>query len=179
MLRFLGLAVAALGLSACVEATGEIVAVEGRHEALAPRGGAAVEKATVAFVGFDGAPGAAGDSFMASLRADLAARQVVVADAKSARYLVKTYVSAERTEGGAQYAYAFDVFAADKHRARRLDDAVARAGGDDDLWGPHGEDPLRQLAQRGADDLYAFLSNTPEAAKISGPAKAATLVSQN
>jgi len=175
-LRSVGLAFLGFGLCSCVEATSEMVAVEGRHAAIEARDGVDVARATVAFVAADGAPSAAVDAFLEDLRVAAAEKNVVVADAKTAKYLVQAYLSGERTEGGAEYGYTLEIFGADKKRARRLDDAVALSAPGDDLWGPPSEGALKQLASQGAEDLYAFLSNTPEASATK-PTKAAAVVS--
>ena len=173
-LRFAGLALLGFGLCSCVEATNEMVAVEGRHADISAREGADVGKATVAFVAADGAPSAAVGAFLEDLRASAAEKNIVVTDAKAAKYLVQAYLSGERTEGGAEYGYALEIFGADKKRARRLDDAVALSAPGDDLWGPPSAVALKQLAAQGADDLYAFLSNTTEAT-VTTPPKAAVV----
>lgn len=170
LLRVAEIALLGLGLCSCVEATGEMVAVEGRHDPIEAREGANVGKATVAFVAADGAPSAAIGAFLGDLRARAAERSIVVADAKSAKYLVQVYLSGERTDSGAEYGYALDVFAANKTRARRLDDAVAVSSPGGDLWGEPGQGALKQLASQGADDLYAFLTNAPEASGASAQA---------
>ena len=173
-LRVAGFALLGLGLCSCVEATDEMVAVEGRHDPIEAREGADVGKATVAFVAADGAPSAAVGAFLDDLRAKASERSIVVADAKNAKYLVQVYLSGERTDAGAEYGYALDVFSAQKTRARRLDDAIALSSPGDDLWGEPGQGALKQLASQGADDLYAFLTNAPEAS--AAPAKAAEIV---
>ena len=153
-----------------------MVAIEGRHAEIEAREGVDVAKAPVAFGAADGAPNAAVEAFLEDLRASAAAKNVVVTDAKSAKYLVQVFLSGERTEGGAEYGYTLEIFGTDKRRARRLDDAVALSAPGDDLWGPPSEGALKQLASQGADDLYAFLSNAPEASATT-PAKPAAVVS--
>ena len=182
-LRIAGLALLALGLCSCVEATGEMAAVEGRRDPVAAREGVAIDKASVAIVSAVSDPGEPGQAFLAALTAGAGAHDVKFADAKSAKYLVQAYVSGERTEGGAEYAYVMEVFTAGKSRAHRIDDAVAVKGGGDDIWGAQGDKAIKSLAERGADDLFAFLTTTPEAAApgAAKPAagKAGALLSQN
>ena len=183
LLRLAGLALLGLGLCSCVEATGEMAAVEGRRDPIAAREGVVIDKASVAIVSAVSDPGEAGQAFLAALTAGAGAREIKFADAKSAKYLVQAYVSGERTEGGAEYAYVMEVFTAGKSRTHRIDDALAVKGGGDDIWGAQGDNAIRSLAERGADDLFAFLTTTPEAAAPGagkpGPGKPAALVSQN
>jgi hypothetical protein len=173
------MALCAFTMSACVEDASEMTAVEGAHDALVANQDAAIGKATIAFAGGDGVASAPQETFLADLNQQAAARGIVIVDAKSAKYLVQTYLDGARTESGAQYSYVLEVFTSDHRRARRLDAAVALSNTGDDIWGQNADKVLQQLAKTGADDLYAFLSNSPEATKQKGDGKASTLVSQN
>jgi hypothetical protein len=168
----------AFALSACVEDASEMTAVEGEHDTLAANENAAIGKATIAFAGADGVPSAAQETFIADLHQEAAARGIVIVDAKSARYLVQTYLDGARTDNGAQYSYVLEVFTSDHRRARRLDAAVALSNVGDDIWGQNTDKVLQELAKSGADDLFAFLSNSPEATKQKAADKASTLVSE-
>ena len=155
-----------------------MTAVEGAHDTIAANENASIGKATIAFAGADGVPSAAQETFIADLGQEAAARGIVIVDAKKARYLVQSYLDGERTETGAQYAYVLEVFTSDHRRARRLDAAVAVNNVGDDLWGQNTDKVLQELAKTGADDLFAFLSNSPEATKQKTGDKASTLVSE-
>ncbi len=76
---------------------------------------------------------------------------------------MRGYLSATPTEDGAEIEYVWDVFAADKQRAQRLNDVIEVKGAGDDPWALAGEAALTSVAAKSADDLAAFLSNTPEA----------------
>ena len=70
-------------------------------------------------------------------------------------------------EGGAEIDIVWDVFTPDKQRAQRLSDAIAVKGSGDDAWAMIDDAALNSVAAKCADDLAAYLSNTPEAAPAS------------
>ena len=130
--------------------------------------------ATVAIVSVDGAPADLSARFNQSLDAAATARRIAVVDSAKARYLVRGYLTAAPIEGGAEVDLVWDVFTPDKKRAQRLSDAVAVRGAGDDAWAMIGVAGLDSVAAKSADDLAAYLSNTPEAA----PAAAALSYAQ-
>ncbi len=62
-----------------------------------------------------------------------------------------------------------------EQRVQRLSDAVEVKGAGDDPWALAGEAVLTSVAAKSADDLAAFLSNTPEAAAAAEPPAATAL----
>ena len=123
--------------------------------------------ATVAIASVDGAPTEVSARFRQSLdEAALARRIAVVAPAK-AHYLVRGYLTASLIEGGAEIDIVWDVFTQDKQRAQRLSDAIAVKGSGDDAWAMVDDAALNSVAAKCADDLAAYLSNTPEAVPAS------------
>jgi hypothetical protein len=154
----------ALGACVAVETTAEIAPdAEASHQ-FALREGANLAQASLAIVSVEGAPPAIAADFDNRLDGAARARELAVVDAAKARYLVRGYLSASPTEDGAEIEYVWDVFAADKQRVQRLSDAVEVKGAGDDPWALAGEAVLTSVAAKSADDLAAFLSNTPEAA---------------
>lgn len=158
----LALLAAALSLTGCAQTGGApetalaptpIVAREGAHLAAAP----------VALVTLQGAPEGPGRDFQSALQKDLAARGVATGDAKAARYLLRGYLSARPGEGGADIAYVFDVYDRSRVRMARLDASFA-VKGEGDAWSLMNGPTLDGLAAQGADDIAAWLSQTPEAA---------------
>ncbi len=105
--------------------------------------------------------------FRQSLDEAAAARRIAVAAPAKARYLVRGYVTASLIEGGAEVDIVWDVFTPDKKRAQRLSDAIAVKGSGDDAWAMIDDAALNSVAAKCADDLAAYLSNTPEAAPAS------------
>ena len=130
----------------------------------AVRDDANMAAATVAIVSLDGAPADLSARFHESLDQAAAARRIAVVEPAKARYLVRGYLSASPIEGGAEVDVVWDVFTPDKQRVQRLSDAIAVKGSGDDAWAMLDDAALNGVAAKSADDLAAYLSNTPEAA---------------
>ena len=120
--------------------------------------------ATAAIVSVDGAPADLSAHFNQSLDEAAAARRIAVVSQDKARYLVRGYLTASLVEGGAEVDFVWDVFTPEKKRVQRLSDAIAVKGSGEDPWAIIGEQALDSVAAKSADDLAAYLSNTPEAA---------------
>jgi hypothetical protein len=168
-------ALAAFLLAGCVETTPEIASsADSEHLHLVRRPDVSLAGATVAFVSIDGAPAEVSATFMKALAREAASQDIVVADAKKARYFVRGYLSAYETADGAAVEYVWDVFTKDKARAQRLSDYLVVKGQGGDAWAIAGDAALSSVAAKSADDLAAFLSNTPEAvAAVNAAPKAA------
>ena len=160
----------ALGACVSVETTAEIAPDAAASRQFALRQGANLAQASLAIVSVEGAPPAIAADLRRRLAAAAQSRGVAVVGGANARYLVRGYLSASPIEGGAEIDYVWDVFAADKQRVQRLSDAIAINGTGDDPWALAGAAALSSVAARSADDLAAFLSNTPEAAPAAAAA---------
>jgi hypothetical protein len=123
--------------------------------------------ATVAIASVDGAPADLSARLRQSLDEAAAARRIAVVPPAKARYLARGYVTASLIEGGAEVDIVWDVFTPDKQRAQRLNDAIAVKGSGDDAWAMIDDAALNSVTAKCADDLAAYLSNTPEAAPAS------------
>ena len=123
--------------------------------------------ATVAIASVDGAPADLSSRLRQSLDEATAARRIAVVAPAKAHYLVRGYVTASLIEGGAEVDMVWDVFTPDKKRTQRLSDAIAVRGSGDDAWAMIDDAALNSVAAKCADDLAAYLSNTPEAAPAS------------
>ena len=89
---------------------------------------------------------------------------------------MRGYLSAYATEDGAAVEYVWDIFNKDKQRTQRVNDVLEVKGEGADPWRIVSEAALASVAARSADDLAAFLSNTPEAvAAVRAPAAAEPL----
>ena len=119
---------------------------------------------TVAIASVDGPPADLSARFRQSFDEAAAARRIATAAPAKARYLVRGYLTASPIEGGAEIDVVWDVFTPDKKRAQRLSDAIAVKGSGDDAWAMIDDAALNSVAAKCADDLAAYLSNTPEAA---------------
>jgi len=141
---------------------------------LPPKPGVSPAGASVAFVSLSGAPEAATAAFSAGLNRALTARGVTVAPAGQAHYLIRGHLSAQPAEGGGvEVAYVWDIYGADRQRRHRLDDELADRQARGEPWQAASGQLLPALASRGAADLAAWLTYTPEAnASASAPAVA-------
>jgi hypothetical protein len=157
---------ACAGLSAC----NDVAATPPSADASAQfvmRDDANMAGATVSIASVDGAPGDLSARFRQNLDEAMAARRVAVATPAKARYLVRGYLTASLIEGGAEVDVVWDVFTPDKKRAQRLSDAIAVKGAGGDAWAMIDDAALNSIAAKCADDLAAYLSNTPEAVPAS------------
>jgi hypothetical protein len=165
------LALSTLALSGCVETAAELGPEAGQqHVHIARRPDVSLANAPVAFVSVEGPPAAVSASFIEDLKREAAAQEIAVADPKKAHYFVRGYLSAYLTSDGAAIEYVWDIFARDKERAQRMSDVLVVKGQGDDPWTIAGEAALASVAAKSADDLAAFLSNTPEAVAVAGSA---------
>jgi hypothetical protein len=154
-------------LCGCVEQAAEVAPnVAALRPPLEKRAGVSLAAATVAIVSVDGAPQAIGARFASFLKDDARQRDIVLTDAKAAHYLVRGYLSAEAIQEGAEIEYVWDVFGPDKRRAFRLNDVLDVKGAGDDPWAIVTDAALKSVADKSADDLAAFLSQTPQAKPI-------------
>jgi hypothetical protein len=169
----LGVLAAAFAVSGCLETVAEFTPKSEAHAQFVRRPDVSLANASVAFVSVEGPPAAVSASFSQSLAREAAAQDIVIADAKKAHYLVRGYLSAYATEDGAAIEYVWDIFNKDKQRTQRVNDVLQVKGDGSDPWRIVSEAALASVAARSADDLAAFLSNTPEAvAAVGAPAAA-------
>ncbi len=141
------------------------------------REGVTFAGATVAIVSVE-APADLGTRFTSALEDAARQRDVTLTDPKRAKYLVRGYLSASLVEGGAEVEYVWDVFGPDKRREFRLNDVIDVKGEGDDPWALVSQAALQSVAGKSADDLAAFLSQTPEAkpiARAAAPAESVAL----
>jgi hypothetical protein len=169
----LGVLTLALVLSGCVDMASDMAPKPEARAQFIRRPDVSLAGASVAFVSVDGPPAAVSASFSQALMQQAAAHDIVLADGKKARYLVRGYLSAYATTDGAAVDYVWDIFNKDKQRTQRVEDTLEVKGEGADPWRIIGEAALASVAAKSADDLSAFLSNTPEAvASASAPVSA-------
>ena len=157
---------AALALAGCVETMPEIEASATAivREQIQRRADVSPRGAPVAFASLEGAAPAIVERFATALKSEADSREIVVSPEKGARYVLRGYLDARPVKDGVAVTYVWDVFDLRKTRARRLsDELVVTAKPGADLWASVDETALASVAARSADDLAAFLSNTPEA----------------
>jgi hypothetical protein len=157
---------AGVALSSCNDVAATPPTADSQAQ-FAVRDDANLAGATVAIASVDGAPADISSRFRQSLDEAAAARRIALAPPAKARYLARGYVTASLIDGGAEIDIVWDVFTPDKRRAQRLSDAIAVKGSGDDAWAMIDDAALNSIAAKCADDLAAYLSNTPEAAPTS------------
>lgn len=160
------LCVGALALGGCVDTAADLGAPKSAALAqpapLTARPGVSPHGASVALASLEGAPDAVASRFRQIFARAAESRDIATTAGPDADYRVRGYLSAYLGAGTTRLAYVWDIFDRDGRRARRLTDEVAVKSGDAP-WESLDDTALTDVAARGADDLAAFLSNTPEA----------------
>ena len=166
----------ALGVGGCVETGSDLKASRGpalAHSSLARRADVSPAGASVALTSLEGPPQAVGARFAQAFVAEAGGRDIQLTEAKDARYLIRGYLTAYPAEGGTALAYVWDIYDAGKQRAQRLTDGLIVKGVSADPWALVDDKALASIAAKSADDLAAFLTNTPEAIAASKTARPA------
>jgi hypothetical protein len=132
----------------------------------------------IAFESIDGPPPPVKTMLEEELVSAASSRQVELAGMDSqARYRVRGYLSAEASaEGGTALAFVWDVFDAEKRRAKRLTGSSAIRVASGDVWTGLDREALRKLAAQSMDEIAGFLSESrseaPTATAEAAPASA-------
>jgi hypothetical protein len=112
----------------------------------------------VAIESIDGAPTPVKTALINELGTAASTRKVeLVGSSAQARYRVRGYLSTETDEGETKIAYVWDVFDAQKQRAKRLAGSKSVSAG---AISSLDKAALAQLAQSSMDDIAAFLSES-------------------
>ncbi len=120
--------------------------------------------ATIAFASVEGPPPQIAAGFSDQLATAAASRAIMTTDPQSADYLVRGYLAAYPVDQGTAITVVWDVFDNKKRHTSRVDDTITvQGGGAEDPWGVANAAVMASIAGKSADDLAAFLSNTPEA----------------
>ena len=126
------------------------------HPGISPHG------ASLAFASLDGPPEAVSERFREQFDKAAQSRDVALAKPEAAQYRLRGYLTASSTQGGTRLAYVLDVYDRQGRRVQRLTDETGLKP-DANPWDALDERSLAAFADRGAEDVAAFLSNTPEA----------------
>ncbi|HXT05826.1 MAG TPA: hypothetical protein VN715_02675 [Roseiarcus sp.] len=157
--------VVSLGLAGCQDTAAPPAPDTALAPAPAPfvkREGVSLADATVALVSVDGAPQAEAGDLRDALARQFSTQGIVAADARKAHYLLRVYLAANPEPGGASLDYVIDVFDQARARQARLSDAFEVKGAGD-AWSLMSTQALDAVAAACADNVAAFLSNTPQA----------------
>jgi hypothetical protein len=158
-----GLLIACASLSACNDIAASPPNTDASAQ-FAMRSDANMAGATIAVASIDGPPQDLSTRFRQSFNDAATARRIALVPPAKAHYLVRGYLTASPIEGGAEIDAVWDVFTPNKQRVQRLTDAISVKGAGDDPWAMLDDAALTSVAAKCADDLAAYLSNTPEAA---------------
>jgi hypothetical protein len=131
------------------------------------RPGVSPHGASLAFASMEGPPDAVGARFLQRFTQTAQARDVAVVPSETAQYRLRAYLTASPAQGATRLAYVLDLFDRQGRRVQRLtDEAGVRPAADP--WEAVDESALALFADRGAEEVAAFLSNTPEAIAAAG-----------
>jgi hypothetical protein len=130
---------------------------------MARRQGVSPAGASIALAGFAGAQQALADQFKAYFVKEARERDVNVAEADKANYLIRGYLNAYPQGAGTAVAFVLDIFDANRQRAQRIEDQVTIQTTAADPWSLVDQSVLAAVAAKSAADLANFLTNTPEA----------------
>lgn len=171
--------VCALSLGGCVESFPGIQVAGGdvRNE-LAQGRTSNARSVTVAIASLEGAPVQTVARFNTAFAKAAPEREITIADAASAHYLVRGYLSAEPAESGTAVTYLYDIFDADdQQRIGRVTDVLTTPGSKADAWAVVDDRVMDSLAGRSADALASALSATPVAQAELAPVVTASTAS--
>jgi hypothetical protein len=146
--------VAGVGLAGCQGAAGSLA-------------GGSPDGMPIAIESIEGPPATVSTALASELAAAASDRRVDLADTPaSARYRVRGYLSTETGPAGeTTLAVVWDVFDAEKRRAKRLTGSRPLPSGASDPWSDLDRATLAKLAAESMDEIAVFLSE----AKSNGP----------
>jgi hypothetical protein len=165
------LACAALALGGCLDTAVDVGARRPNATApqprIAARPGVSPHGASLAIASLEGPPDAVAARFISLLDTAAKARDVALAQPETAQYRLRGYLTASPAQAGTRLAYVLDVYDRQGRRVQRLTDEAGLKPGNDP-WEAVDDKSLGLFAERGAEEIAAFLSNTPEAVAAAG-----------
>ncbi|MXQ10381.1 hypothetical protein [Microvirga makkahensis] len=116
------------------------------------------EGVPVAVESIDGASAPVQTALLGELAAAASERKVELVDSgEDARYRVRGYISTVTEDGETKVSYVWDLFDAQKRRAKRLEGSQSAASGSGSIAPLDGE-TLAKLAEASMDEIADFLS---------------------
>jgi hypothetical protein len=162
----LAVAFAASLLCGCLDAAADrgarSPAAAASHPRIAARPGVSPHGASLAFATLDGPPEAVSTKFKEQFDKAAQSRDVALAKTESAQYRLRGYLTASAGQEGTRLAYVLDVYDRQGRRVRRLTEEIGLKP-ETNPWDAVDDKTLAAFADRGAEDVAALLSNTPEA----------------
>jgi hypothetical protein len=157
---------AAAPLAACNETAGDF------NPAAAPR--ARAPGVPVALVSLEGGPENIISRLSVAISQQAARREITIVGVDgNPRYRVRGYVSAFVEGSDGEFGWAFDIFDAQRKRARRVSgqERIRNAG---DAWGSVSDAAIAAAAFKATDDIAEFLASAPAAPVAGRPAAPAS-----
>ena len=161
----IGAALAAMALCGCVDTAVEIGSqrVAGASaQRMAARPGVSPHGASLGFATLDGPSQAVSDRFREHFDRAAQSRDVALAKPEAAQYRLRGYLTAAPAQSGPGLSYVLDIYDRQGRRVQRLTEEIAVTP-DATSWEAIDDKSLAAFADRGAEDVAAFLSNTSEA----------------
>ena len=151
-------------VSGCVDIIPDVSVDQGSvRSAIAKGAMKSPRDASIALASLEGAPPAVMARFQKAFAKQAADREISLADAKAARFLVRGYMSAYPARSGTAVAYVYDLFDDRQQRLERVSDELTVPGSTSDAWAGVDDAAMDSLAGRSADDLALVLSRMPVA----------------
>jgi hypothetical protein len=123
----------------------------------------------VALVSLEGGPDAVMSRLSLAISQQAVRREIaIVGQDGQPRYQLRGYISAHADGGEGELSWAFDIFDAQRRRARRFSGQEKLRGGGDP-WAAVTDGLLTAVAFKAADDIAEFLAAAPPVAAASSP----------
>jgi hypothetical protein len=161
----IGAAFAALALCGCVDTAVEIGSqrVAGATgQRMAGRPGVSPHGASLGFATLDGPSQGVSDRFREHFDKAAQSREVALAKPEAANYRLRAYLTVSPAQNGPRLSYLLDIYDRQGRRVQRLTEEIAVTP-EATSWEALDDKSLAAFADRGAEDVAAFLSNTSEA----------------
>jgi hypothetical protein len=129
---------------------------------IAARPGVSPHGASLGFATLDGPSQAVSERFREHFDKAAQSRDVALAKPESAHYRLRGYLTAAPAQSGPRLSYVLDIYDRQGRRVQRLTEEVG-VSPEATSWEALDEKSLAAFADRGAEDVAAFLSNTSEA----------------
>ena len=133
------------------------------HASIAALPGVSPSGVTIAFVSLAGAPDNVRQKLGEAMTAQVASRQLALADTQTAHYLIRGSISAFSEAKATRIAVVWDIYDSTKRFRHRLQDTVLIPAVAQDGWSLVDAKVADEIAARSVGELSAYLSNTPEA----------------
>jgi hypothetical protein len=160
----IGAALAAFALCGCVDTAVEIGSqrVAGAPQRLAARPGVSPHGASLGFATLDGPSEAVSERFREHFDKAAQSRDVALAKPEAAHYRLRAYLTVSPAPSGPRLSYLLDIYDRQGRRVQRLTEEIGVTP-EATSWEALDDKALAVFADRGAEDVAAFLSNTSEA----------------